>query len=233
MFKQIVFTALLFTCSLTLGQTDLAFTYTSGPHSSYPDSSYNGSTGELNDAVDAGVAWGAGVSLTYADVDYLSGWLYTNPVIRFQFAETVTIDTLTVWSADSNGHAGVALPSAINLTDDTSSFSLDRLVTDPPGSGQTIPLVFTGLNLTTDHVVFSATRSQSWTMFSEFTFSGVPEPAHASFLGALCALLAVYRRVQQRLNWLCPLVHQCLLPPLCCPLPHSCQQPRAMSWPMA
>lgn len=168
-----------------------AITVSSYSSSPAPSGSYPDSGGvELTDGITNSVAWGSGVNISYSDVGALSGWLNTNPSITFNFAEPVTVRSFTVWAADSDGHAGVGLPSSITLRTPSSSFSQTFTVTDPAGNGYTVPLSFSGFSVTSDQLIVESTRAQQWTMFSEVQFSAVPEPTYTALaFGVLCLFL--------------------------------------------
>lgn len=157
-----------------------SYSLITGAGTNYPDSG-----GELTNGIASTVAWGAGVSIAYEDVAPMVGWDNTNPVIRFNFAAPVTIRALTAWFADSNGHAGVTLPSAVTLTT-TGGFSQSFSITDPAGDGTTVPFSFSGFEVLTSDMTLTASRSSQWTFLSEVYFydsaSAIPEPA-ASALG--------------------------------------------------
>lgn len=147
---------------------------------------YSDSTGsELTDGVDANIAWGSGVSIGVGDIGPLVGWSNNNPTIQFNFAGLVNVGALEIWFADSDGSAGVAMPSAVTLST-SGGYSQAFPVIDPPGNGATVPVLVTGLNLMTDNLTLVATGTQQWTMLSEVRFfeQVVPEPT-GLMLGAL------------------------------------------------
>jgi hypothetical protein len=122
--------------------------------------------------------------------------------IRFNFAAPVTIRSLTAWFADSNGHAGVSLPSDLTLTT-TEGFVQTFTITDPDGDGQMVPFSFTGFETTTSAITFTAARSSQWTMLPEVTFystaSPIPEPATSALAaGTLILFGAALRRKREK-----------------------------------
>lgn len=179
--------------------TPVSYSYpVAGPGSeggSYTDGSYT----KLTDGVDYVAAW------SWAEVPVDSapmvGWYQVNPVIAFDFGQTVTVNSLILWASHSDGAAGVYLPVTITLqgTDFFQSFSIT-----PPagyGVGTTVPLQITGFNFTGQILDITITRSPlaDWTMITEVSFTGsvsaVPEPStYAAIAGALVLGLGVMRR---------------------------------------
>ena len=87
--------------------------------SSYPDSTYSNGNGELNDGAAMSTTWAPGKTTTLAEVDDHVGWLGNSPDLRLEIAASQAVNSITIWAADSNQSAGVALPSSIRLrTDD-------------------------------------------------------------------------------------------------------------------
>jgi hypothetical protein len=176
---------------LSAAQIPVASYSHSGSSGSYPDS-----TGvELTDGVDANIAWGAGIPIGFGDIGPLVGWPGTNPTIQFNFAGTVNVGALEVWFADSNGSAGVAMPSAVTLST-SGGYSQSFPVADPPGDGTTVPVTISGLNISTNNLTLIATATQSWTMLSEVRFFAreVPEPA-GLLLGVVAVGVCILRRL--------------------------------------
>ncbi len=165
------------------------YSYSNSPSSSYPDSG-----GELTNGVDSVVVWGQGV--VNPPTAQLVGWLNRNTDITFNFTSQATVKSFTVWAADSDNYAGVGLPESISIRTADESFSRTFTVDNPAGNGNTIPLTFGGFEVTTDQLIVSFVRNYQWTMFSEVTFSAVPEPAHTGVLLGLAGLmlLAIRRR---------------------------------------
>lgn len=167
-----------------------SYTYGTSPSGTYPDS---GGV-ELRDGVTASAAWGAG-PIGFADVVALVGWQNTNPTVTFNFGSPVTIRSFTAWGADSDGAAGVALPSALTLT--TVGFNQSFTVVNPAGAGTTVALSHGGFEVTTSSITLVATRSTQWTMFSEVQFfdTVIPEPSTYAAIAGVAALgLAAFRR---------------------------------------
>lgn len=169
-----------------------SYSYNAGYSGSYPDSG-----GELTDGVDATVAWGAGLSITYSDVAPLVGWQGGSPSVTFHFASSQTVRQVVVWAADSNGSAGVGLPDAITLTT-SGGFNQNFTITDPTGDGHTVALTLGGFAFTSDNFTVTATPGYQWTMLSEVQAYDVPEPAALMLLGVGGVLIAARRRGQRR-----------------------------------
>ncbi len=197
------FTVLLLALSVAapLGAVQLPFSgysYSIAPSDSYPDTG----GGELTDGTANGPAWPAPVVL--ADVAYLVGWQTTLPTITFNFASTVTINSVSAFFADSDDAAGVSLPATVTLGDGA-SFSQVFTVTNPAGSGTTVQSVFNGFSLTTNTLTlrFTLGTAQQWTMLSEvhaFGTAAVPEPASTGLvLGAAALGLVATRRRRTRI----------------------------------
>jgi hypothetical protein len=164
-------------------------------HSGSDGGFYVDSTGnELTDGIDANIAWGPGVSIGPGDILPLVGWQNNNPTIQFNFAATVNIGALEVWFADSNGSAGVAMPSAVTLST-SGGYSQNFPVVDPLGYGATVPVTISGLNISTDNLTLTVTRSQQWTMLSEVRFfeRTVPEPTGLVLIAAMLSSAALRR----------------------------------------
>lgn len=186
---------LLYPCAISLflaapsiaATVAIEYFYLSGRgSSSYPDSTYSSGSGELNDGAAASTTWAPGKTTTLAEVDDHVGWLSTSPDLRVEIAPLQLINSVTIWAADSNQNAGVALPSSIRLrTDD--GFDQSFPVTDPAGAGTTVPIVISGLNLATDNIRITATQASSWTMFTELQVDASPIPEPSSLFLSLSA----------------------------------------------
>jgi hypothetical protein len=168
-------------------------------HSGSDGGFYADSTGaELTDGVDANIAWGPGVPIGVGDIGPLVGWYITSPTMQFNFAGNVEIGALEVWFADSDGSAGVAMPSAVTLST-SGGYSQSFPVVDPPGYGATVPVIISGLNISTNNLTLIATASQTWTMLSEVRFFArdVPEPTGLA-LSAIAILAGTTLASRQR-----------------------------------
>lgn len=150
---------------------------------------YADSGSELTNSVTFSSAWAnPPVTITLTDVAELVGWLNVDPTVTFTFATPVTIRSVTTWLADSDGSAGVGVPSSVTLST-PGGFSQNFLVSNPPGNGSTVAFTFTGFEVTTDTFAVQLNRAHQRTMASEMQFfdtASIPEPSSAAFLfGAL------------------------------------------------
>jgi autotransporter-associated beta strand protein len=134
------FSILLASISLVWAQAPVKLTPSSysinTPNSSYPDTN---PTSRLTDGVKATCTWG--MSCTPVGTEFV-GWNAQNPVITFNFSSSVTVQAVKLWLGDSDGAAGVALPTAISIG--TNSDNQNIPIPNPPGTGVreiTIPLV--------------------------------------------------------------------------------------------
>ncbi len=139
------------------------YTYSVNPSGSYPDSG-----GELIDGTASVTAWPN--STTGAA---FAGWNYTNPTFTLNFSSTEKITEIRVWAADSDGSAGVALPSSITLST-SDGFSKNFTVTNPSGSGNSVSINLQGFCILSNNVTVTVNRdaSQHWTMISEVQVYG-------------------------------------------------------------
>lgn len=164
--------------------------YSVAPSGTYPDSG-----GELTNGITYSLAWGGAESIGAGDVVNLAGWNNTNTTITFTFAEPVSIGSVSIYFADSNGAAGVGMPDSVTLSDG-GSFSQVFAVSDPAGGGSTVESVFDGFSVSTTTLQVSFARHYQWTMLSEVQFfSPVPEPSSfAAFAGFAALGGALLRR---------------------------------------
>ena len=173
--------------------TPTGYGYNSSPSSSYADSS----GAELTDGITYSRAWDGVSSIGPADIVNLVGW-QTSPTITFTFAAPVTIRSVSIFFADSNGAAGVAMPSDVFFGDGDGFFQ-SFSVTDPDGAGSTVESVFSGFSVSATSFSITVLRSTEWVMLSEVQFfdtAPVPEPASCARVAGTAALgfLACRRR---------------------------------------
>ncbi|MGJ8725613.1 MAG: PEP-CTERM sorting domain-containing protein [Roseibacillus sp.] len=174
-----------------------AITVSSYSHSPNPAASYNDSgTQELTDGVAVVPTWGTGITITTAQIGPFVGWQGTDAATTFTFDSIQTVGQVTVWASDSDGVAGVRLPSTITLSDPNSSFSQTFMVNNPGGNGVMRPITLDGFSVQTDQMEVSFTRATtgSWTMLTEVEFNSVPEPSTAGLLAVASALLLRKKR---------------------------------------
>jgi len=144
-----------------------SYSYITNPSSSYPDTNFS----KLTDGVAVLPAWpNPDVN---ANANALVGWQNVNPSIAFVFSNKVNISTIKVWAADSDGAAGVGLPTQITISN-AAGYNRTFVITNPAGSGSTVELTLGGINAISDRFMITATPGQPWTMFSEVQFSSWP-----------------------------------------------------------
>lgn len=181
--------ALAFSLSASAAQIPVSsYSYPTSPHGSYPDSG-----GELTDGTNVTPAWGSGINMA-GKTGPLVGWLNNNPAVTFNFAVAEQIKEIIVYAADSDNSAGVGLPSSF-IVSTSGGFSKTYSVTNPAGSGTTVPIILSGFDVTSDNFTVSAIRDSQWTMFSEVEFystSSVPTPAGLGLVGLVA--LGILRR---------------------------------------
>lgn len=171
-----------------------AITVQSYSHSPAPSSSYPDSGGrELIDGIAVVPTWGGGTTITSSQIGPFVGWLNNNASTTFTFDSIATVGRVTVWASDSNGAAGVGLPTTITLSDPNSGFTQTFPVTNPAGSGYMLPITLSGFEVTTNQMRVAFTRGSQWTMLTEVTFESIPEPTSGALL-ALSSLLVLRRK---------------------------------------
>lgn len=156
----------------------VSYLYHSAPETFYVDSG-----GELTDdqAKDY-VVWPGAIS----DVSPLVGWQTVDGDITFNFDSAQAVGSLTLWMADSDGSAGVVLPGQVRLIDGAAQSIGTFDVTNPAGSGTTVPIVISGFTSITDSIrveLLNGNNAQ-WSMLTEVEFAAVPEfSSYALFAG--------------------------------------------------
>ena len=181
------------TILLTLAASSLAsgaitvqsYSHSPGPSSSYPDSGQ-----ELTDGIANVLTWGGGNILNIAP---FVGWINTNASTTFTFDTTYNLGSVTVWASDSDGTAGVGLPTTITLTDPNSAFTQAFTVINPAGNGNMLPITMSGFSVTTNQLRVGFIRGSDWTMVTEVSFAAVPEPSTALLI-SLIPLFAFRRK---------------------------------------
>ncbi|AKE65664.1 hypothetical protein MYAER_3326 [Microcystis aeruginosa NIES-2549] len=179
--------------------TPISYNMENGGASKYWDKKYNGTgntsldyallsggVGDLTDGIIPTQNWND-IEVPDGTGPYV-GWENRNPVITFNFADTVRINSVTVHVSDSNGLGGVSVPQSILLSMGSSNYDSGTL-TDPPSAAPT-SYTFSGLNFSGSSLQLTLNRRTAWVFASEVTFDGellgvqpVPEPT--STLGFL------------------------------------------------
>jgi MYXO-CTERM domain-containing protein len=135
----------------------------------------SGGTGKLTDGVSPPLSW-----YQYGWATPWVGWYTgyaneTDPTITFNFASTVTVNSVTVWVDNSLGYGGVGLPASVSV--DGNSFLIPPDNTNGAPRGYTFPVSITGNSV--DVQFFQG--AEPWVMVGEVSFEGsgsaVPEPA--------------------------------------------------------
>ena len=170
-----------------------SYSYLISPSSTYPDT--GGS--ELTDGVTYSAAWAVPPSnIGYEDVVNLTGWSSNRPIIQFNFATVTDVGMVTIWIADSDGAAGVGIPQTITVRTLDSSFSQTFAITDPAGSGTTVPIILSGFSVNAASLVIDIEPNHQWTMLSEVQFNSIPEPSAFALVGIGLAGILRRRRVR-------------------------------------
>ena len=195
--------------------TPISYDMENGGASKYWDKKYNGTgntsldyallsggVGDLTDGIIPTQNWND-VEVPDGTGPYV-GWENRNPVITFNFADTVRINSVTVHVSDSNGLGGVFVPQSILLSMGSSNYDSGTL-TDPPSAAPT-SYTFSGLNFSGSSLQLTLNRRTAWVFASEVTFDGellgvqpVPEPTSTLgflALGTLGAVSTLQRKLK-------------------------------------
>lgn len=158
-----------------------------------------GGTGDLTDGIVAPGPWtavepGSGVGgAVLGDNGPYVGWVNFDPLISFNFAQTVNITQATIFVDNSVNVGGVGGPANVLLDGALFGNPVARV------NGTTAALTF-DLNFTGDSLDVQLLRSSPWVFVSEVEFQGtvvaVPLPATVFLFGLGMAGLAWSRRKQ-------------------------------------
>ena len=158
------------------------------------DAWLSGGTGKLTDGVLPPESW-------YQE-GYQTKWVgwypgyRLNPLVTFNFANTVTINSVTAWFDNTPGYGDVRLPASVSI--DGTSFSVAADSAYGPRA-----VVFSGLNVTGTSIDVQFIQPSYWIMVGEVTFNGnngstVPLPGAFTLLApGLVGLAAIRRRFKK------------------------------------
>lgn len=156
----------------------------------------SGGVGDLTDGVVSTFNWysvenatGTGPYVGWRDLGLNAG-----PSITFNFASSVSINTIRIHADDSNGAGGVSLPSFVSFNG-----GAPISVVDPDTSAAPSWLEFSNLNLSGNSVNVRLSYGNQWVFVDEVQFIGaVPEPeTYAMLLAGLGLLGAVARKTRR------------------------------------
>ena len=156
----------------------------------------SGGKGKLTDGVSPALDWfQQGQNTQWVGWDSSQGLL--NPAVTFNFSQSVTVNTVTIWASNSRS-GGVALPSNIIIGGTNFVIAPDTSNTSPRA------LVFSALNFTGSSLTVQLNQSASpWVIIGEVSFDGsgssvIPEPSSLVLVGCAIPLLAFAYRSRRR-----------------------------------
>jgi hypothetical protein len=106
----------------------------------------SGGTGKLTDGISPALSWSQYGTLTPWVGWYSGDTGGADPKVTFNFANTVTVDSVTVWVDDANGYGGVGLPGSVSIDGTSHPIAPDDVNPDPRG------YTFSGLDITGESV---------------------------------------------------------------------------------
>ncbi|MEO0438218.1 MAG: PEP-CTERM sorting domain-containing protein [Pseudomonadota bacterium] len=197
------------------GQSNAATTYHDESYNGFGDNTVNlaplsGGTGDLTDGIIAAGSWSA-EEPGNPNGPYV-GWLDTNPLINFFFADLVNITRVTIWGDNSVDNSGVRAPRAVSFN---GAPELSTNATPSPVStaSYVFDVNFTSTSLDLQLFDFQSGggmlqngRTPSWLMISEIQFEGevvnpsadVPVPGTLVLFASGLLGVAFRRRVKIR-----------------------------------
>ena len=123
---------------------------------SYPDSG-----GELTNGISSATVWPNSPT-----TGPLVGWLDSDMRVELSLTSSVRVGSATVYLADSDGSAGVALPSSI-IVINSDGLRRGYRIPNPPGSGSMVAVTLPDLDMKVDTFSLQAIQSDDWIMASE------------------------------------------------------------------
>jgi hypothetical protein len=155
----------------------------------------SGGTGKLTDGFSPNLSWfESGQNTPWVGWDRLQGQV--DPVVKFNFGSTVSIDSVTVWVDNTPRVSTVYHPASISVDGINHLIPFDSIVQGPRA------YTFSGLNITGSSVDLQFFHQPyaniDWLMVGEVSFysAAVSEPESLALLGLGLAGLGFSRRKQ-------------------------------------
>jgi hypothetical protein len=148
----------------------------------------SGGTGKLTDGLSPILSWfESGQATPWVGWDKLQG--QTDPVVKFYFGSTVSIDSITVWVDNTPRVSTVYHPASISVDGINYAIPLDSVVQGPR------PYTFSNLNITGSSVELQFFHQPAtnidWLMVGEVSFYSRAVPAPASIALVSVGLLGM------------------------------------------